>query len=135
LPAAAKYIAGGRDPATLSALELKRSGLLPSDWLVGTTQYALSDWSIGILADQRIAIALSGSPQGVRPLLDRYTDKAELLYPAPSKWNRDSSLSAEQLNPLLIIFDRTQIEAAARQLKLSPPPEMTTPFPGQDSHR
>ena len=135
LPAAAKYIAGGRDPAMLSALELKRSGLLPSDWQVRTTQYALADWSIGVLADQRIAIALSGSPQGVRPLLDRYADKAELLYPAPSKWNRDSSLSADQLSPLLIIFDRAEIEAAARQLKLSPPPEMTTPFPGQDSHR
>jgi hypothetical protein len=132
---AAEYLAGGNDPLKLSAPELQRLNLLPLYWQTATTPNSVSSWSIGALADKRIAIALSGSPQGVQPLLDRYADKAELLYPAPSKWDRNSSLSADQLNPLLIIFDRAEIEAAARQLKLSPPPEMTTPFPGQDSHR
>ncbi|MGB0061452.1 hypothetical protein [Candidatus Binatus sp.] len=37
--------------------------------------------------------------------------------------------------PLIAKSIGAEVEAAAKQLKLSPPPEMTTPFPGRDSHR
>jgi len=133
LAATADYIAGGNDPLKLSAPELKRLNLLPPDWQIATAPNSVSSWSVGVLADKRIGIALWGSPQGVKPLLDRYLDKAELLYPAPSRWNPRSSPSEDQLAPILVIFDRAQVEAAARQLKSSPPPEMTTPFLGADS--
>jgi hypothetical protein len=133
LTAAGDYIAGGNDPLKLSAPELKRLNLLPPDWQIATAPNSVSSWSIGVLADQRIGIALWGSPQGVKPLLDRYLDTAELRYPAPSRWNPRSSPSADQLGVLLVIFNRAQVEAAAGQLKSSPPPEMTTPFLGADS--
>jgi hypothetical protein len=133
LAATADYIAGGNDPLKLSAPELKRLNLLPPDWQIATAPNSVSSWSIGVLADERIGIALWGSPQGVKPLLDRYLDKAQLLYPAPSRWNPRSAPSEDQLGPLLVIFDHAQVEAAAKQLKSSPPPEMTTPFLGADS--
>ena len=133
--AAANYILEGNDPLKVSAPELQRVNLLPPDWQVAAGRNLTSAWSIGVLADKRIAIALYGSPQGVQPLLHRYSDKAELLYPAPSIWDRNSSMSADQLNPLLIVFDRAEIEAAATQLKFFPPPEMTTPFPGQGPYK
>ncbi len=133
LAATADYIAGGNDPLKLSAPELKRLNLLPADWQIASAPNSVSSWSICVLADERIGIALWGSPQGVKPLLDRYLDKAELLYPAPSRWNPRSSPSEDQSGPLMVIFDRTKLEAAARQLKSSPPPEMTTPFLGAES--
>lgn len=136
LAAAANYIAGGNDPLKLSALELKRLNLLPPDWQIATAPNSLSGWSIGVLPDKRIGIALWGSHQGLKPLLERYFGKVdELLYPAPSRWNPQSSPSEDEFSRLLMIFDHAQFDAAARQLKSSPPPEMTTPFLGPDSRR
>jgi hypothetical protein len=135
LAAAADYIAGGNDPLKLSAPELKRLNLLPPDWQIATAPNSVRSWSIGGLADRRIAIVLLGSAQGVKPLLDRYLDKAELRYPAPSRWDPKSSPAEDRSDKLMMIFDRAQLEAAARQLKSSPPPERTTPFLGADSRR
>jgi hypothetical protein len=128
LPAAAKYIASGRDPAMLSAIELKRSGLLPSDWQVRTAQYTLADWSIGMI-DKRIAIALHGSYDGLKPLIDRLSMQgAEILYPAPTPWNPRAIPDKELLGTMLALFDREKFDAAVASLKASPPLEMTTPF-------
>ena len=134
LAAAAKYIAGGNDPLKISRLELKRLNLLPSDWNVDPAPNLLNDWSIGGLAGGRIAIVMLGSPEGMRPLLERYSGKVdELEFPAPSRWDPQSSPSPDRLDKLLMILDRAQLETAARQLAASPPPEMTTPFLGTDS--
>jgi len=133
LAAAADYIAGGNDPLKLFAPELKRLNLLPPDWQIATPPNSVRSWSIGGLADRRIAIVLLGSAQGVKPLLDRYLDKAELRYPAPSRWDPKSSPAEDRSDKLMMIFDRAQLEAAAKQLKSSPPPERTTPFLGADS--
>ncbi len=135
LAAAGDYIAGGNDPRKLSAPELKRLNLLPPDWQIATAPNSVNDWSIGGLTDGRIAIVLLGFPQGLKPLLDRYLDKAELRYPAPSRWDLKSSPAEDRSDKLMMIFDRAQLEAAAGQLKSSPPPERTTPFLGADSRR
>ncbi len=135
LAAAGDYIAGGNDPRKLSPPELKRLNLLPPDWQIATAPNSVNDWSIGGLTDGRIAIVLLGFPQGLKPLLDRYLDKAELRYPAPSRWDLKSSPAEDRSDKLMMIFDRAQLEAAASQLKSSPPPERTTPFLGADSRR
>ena len=134
LAATASYTGDGNDPLKLSALELQRLNLLPHDWRVDTARNSLTGWSIGSLQDKRIAVALYGSDQGLKPLLERYSGKvSELLYPAPSRWNPRSAPVDDRSGTALIIFDPVQFEAAARQLKSSPPPEMTTPFLGADS--
>jgi hypothetical protein len=125
--AAAKYLAGGNDPAKLSALGLKRLNLLPSDWLV--TPYAFTDWQIGPASGRRIGIIIVGSYEGVRPLIDRYRATAsEIQYPAPKRWTPDSNPRADVIKPLLVIFDNSGLQAAAKSLQTSPPPERTTPF-------
>jgi len=141
LAATAGYLAGRNDPLKLSALELQRLNLLPRDWRIATEKNSLVGWSIGGLPDNRIAIALYGFDQGLKPLLDRYSGKVDdLQYPAPARWNSRSSpaqdrsdQSEEQSGIALIIFNRTQFDTAVRQLKSSPPPEMTTPFLRSDS--
>jgi hypothetical protein len=136
LSAAANYVAGGNDPLKLSPLELKRLDLLPPQWQVSTAPASPNDWSIGALADNRIAIVLLGSSDGMRPILDRYFGKVdELDFPAPLRWKPHSSPAKDRLDKLLMILDRAQLEAAASQLRSSPPAEMTTPFLGVESRR
>ncbi len=134
LAAAAHYVAGGNDLQNLSGPELQRLNLLPPGWKAADGPYSLRDWSIGGLQDKRIAIVLLGSLDGVKPLLDRYFGKVdELDYPAPSRWNPHSRLSNDRMGKMLMILDRAELEAAAAQLKSSPPPEMTNPFLHADS--
>lgn len=129
LEAAAKYLAAGNDPEKISALELKRLNLLPSDWLVDATPHAYIDWQIGPADNGRIAIVIVGSYDGVKPLVDRYLATAsEIQYPAPTRWTRDSNSRRDAIKPLLMIFDRASLKSAANELRASPPPERTTPF-------
>jgi hypothetical protein len=135
LEAGGKFLADGNEPSKLSALELKRHDLLPHDWLVDSTPNAFVDWQIAGISGDRIAIIIAGSYEGVRALIERYRAIAsEIDYPAPARWTPQSSPPEDQMGKLMMIFDRAQFETAARQLKSSPPPEMTTPFLGADSH-
>jgi hypothetical protein len=128
-----KYLADGHDLSKLSALELKRLDLLPHDWLVNPKFIA---WGTGPAPGGRVAIAIFGSYGGVKPLIERYRAIAsEIDYPAPTRWNKQSSPAEDRLGTLLMIFDRAQFEAAATQLKSSPPPEMMTPFLATDFRR
>jgi hypothetical protein len=130
LEGAVKYLADGHDLSRLSALELKRLDLLPRDWLVDPKY---TDWDAGLVPGGRVGIVIFGSYEGVKPLIERYRAIAsEIDYPAPTRWNPQSSPAEDRLGTLLIIFDRAQLEAASTQLKSSPPPEMTTPFLGAD---
>lgn len=129
LEAAGKYIAGGNDPAKLSALELKRLDLLPRDWLVDATPHAYFDWQIGPASGGRVGIIIVGSYEGVRPLIDRYSATAsEIQYPAPTRWTPNSHPRLDLIKPLLMTFDSAHLAAAANSLRDLPPPERTTPF-------
>ena len=133
LEASAKYLASGHDLSKLSADELKQLDFLPKEWLV---EPKYTNWAVGPAPGDRIGIAMFGSYQGMKPLIDRYRAIAsEIDYPGPTRWTPQSSPPPDQLGTLLTIFDRGQFQTAARQLKSSPPPEMTTPFLGADSRR
>jgi hypothetical protein len=126
LEATAKYLADGNDLSKLSPLELKRLDLLPHDWIV---EPKYSDWETGPAPGGRVAIAIFGSYEGVKPLMERYRGVAsEIDYPAPTRWTPQSSPPHDRLGTLLIAFDRAHFDAAANQLKSSPPPERTMPF-------
>jgi hypothetical protein len=129
IEAAAKYLAGGNDPAKLSAPALKRLNLLPSDWLLGARLHSFTDWQIGPAPGGRIGIITVGSYEGVRGLIDRYGATAsEIQYPAPKRWTRDSNPRTDVVKPLLVTFDNAGLQAAAKSLQTSPPLERTTPF-------
>ena len=129
LEAAAKYLAGGNDPAKISALELKRLNLLPSDWLVDPTPHAYFDWQIGPAGKGRVGIVIVGSHEGVTPLIDRYAESgAEIQYPAPTRFTRGANPRRDVIKPLLVIFDSAALQAVATALRILPPPERTTPF-------
>jgi len=129
LEAAAKYLDAGNAPAKISAIGLKRLNLLPSDWFVDPNPHAYIDWQIGHAAGRRIGIVIVGSYEGVKPLIDRYAPTAaEIQYPAPTRWTRDSNPRRDVIKPLLMIFDSAALQAAAAELRTSPPPERTTPF-------
>ena len=107
--------------------------LVPRDWLVNPKFLA---WGTGPAPGGRVAIAIFGSYGGVKPLIERYRAIAsEIDYPAPTRWNKQSSPAEDRLGTLLMIFDRAQFEAASTQLKSSPQTEMMTPFLATDFRR
>ncbi|HUY20542.1 MAG TPA: hypothetical protein VMV15_15115 [Candidatus Binataceae bacterium] len=131
LEAVAKYLAAGHNPAQLSPSVLKQQGLLPADWLIDTAPDAYQDWGAFSADKGKIGIAVAGSYPAVKPLIDRYRDQAvEIFYPAPVRWTPASKPQRDLVKPLLLIFDRTRLVAAAEQLRSSPPPELITPFLG-----
>lgn len=130
LTAAAKYLAVGHDPAQLSPLVLKQQGLLPADWMIDTAPVAFRDWDILRADPDKVGIVVLASYPAAQLLIDRYQAQAEIFYPAPFRWTPDSKPPHDLVKPLLLIFERSHLVAAAEQLKSSPPPELTMPFLG-----
>ncbi len=130
LPAVAKYLTTGREPAELSPPNLKREGLLPPGWIIDPLTNAFWDWDASSLPDGRIAIVLLASYPAAKLLIDRYRDAAEIRYPMDRPWNLDAAPppNPQELRMLLLTFDRAHLAAAAERLRSSPPPETTTPF-------
>jgi hypothetical protein len=129
LEAVADYVASGREVSRLTALELKRLNLLPRDWIIDPAPDAFTDWKVASENNDRIGIITAGSYQSVKVLIDRYKTLAtEIEYPAPWRWTPESHPVEDALMPLVIIFDRAHLIAAAAQLKTSPPQERTTSF-------
>jgi hypothetical protein len=129
LEAAAKYLGAGHDLSKISPLELKRLDLIPHDWLVGSEQGAYSDWQIGAAGDDGAGIIVTGSYDGVRPLIERYQSIASAIdYPGPTRWTPASHPHRDIVAPMLLIFDRAHLLAAAKSLHDWPPPERTTAF-------
>jgi hypothetical protein len=129
LAADAKYLAAGRDPAQLSPTALKQQGLLPADWMIDTATVAFWDWDTRSLDGGKIGIVVLGSDPVAKVLIDRYRGQAaEIFYPLPLRWTPDSKPPRDRVQPLLLVFDRAHLIAAADQLKASPPLELTTRF-------
>jgi hypothetical protein len=129
LEAAAKYVDEGHDLSKLSALELKRLDFLPHDWLVNPDPSAYFDWQIGAATGSGVGVIVVGSYDGVRPLIERYQSIASTIdYPGPKRWTPDSHPRGDIIAPMLVIFDRAHLSAAAKAIHDSPPPERTTSF-------
>lgn len=129
LEAAAKYVDDRHDLSKLSALELKRLDLLPHDWLVNPDPSAYFDWQVGAATGGGVGIIVVGSYDGVLPLIERYQSIASAIdYPGPARWTADSHPRRDVVAPMLVVFDRAHLSAAAKAIHDSPPPERTTPF-------
>jgi len=129
IAAAAKYLADGNDAARLSAFELQSRGFLPRDWSLDTGPHPFADWSIMEVSAGKFGIAMPGSYEGLKPLIERYISSAtEVQYPAPARWSPDAHYRTDVIKPLLVIFSAAQLQAAAEKLKTAPPQEMTTSF-------
>ena len=119
----------GHDLSKLSPLELKRLDLLPHDWLVGSERGAYSDWQIGAAGEDDVGIIVTGSYDGLRSLIERYQSITSAIdYPGSTRLTPDSHPRRDIVAPMLLIFDRERLLAAAKSLHDSPPPERTTAF-------
>ncbi|HVN63393.1 MAG TPA: hypothetical protein VMT58_02055, partial [Candidatus Binataceae bacterium] len=129
LEASAKFLATGHDASNLSPLELLNAKLLPATWRVDAAPDAYSDWTAVRLSNDKLAVAVTGTYDALRPLIDRYLRTTAKVYcPAPRLWTPKEMPIREKWVPLVIEFDRAGLAAAAAQLKSSPPSERTTPF-------
>ncbi|MBF6567617.1 MAG: hypothetical protein IVW54_01925 [Candidatus Binataceae bacterium] len=129
--ATGNYLAEGRELQKLSPRELERLNLLPAGWSIYQAPNAAADWTVKTFHGQ-IVIALLGSLGAVKVLIDRYGPTAsEITYPGAVRWQSGSKPPANVVKPMLLIFQPSKLAAIARQLKSSPPPELTTNFMGE----
>jgi hypothetical protein len=127
--ASAKYLAAGNDAARLSALELQSRRMLPPEWSINAAPHGFADWSVLEVSPGNFGIAMPGSYEGLKPLMDRYASPAtEVQYPAPARWSPSVRYRTDVIKPLLVIFSAAQLQGAAEWLKTAPPPELTTSF-------
>ncbi|MGH7778540.1 MAG: hypothetical protein ACREQR_01765 [Candidatus Binataceae bacterium] len=126
LEAVASYVSKGRPIRELSGPALYNDGLLPADWKLSSKRYARTDYQVFADGDH-VAIAMGGSYPALRPLAERCAESgAEVYYPYPERWSSAREYPTHSLAPpLVLVFDRVRLAAAAAQLRNSPPVERT----------
>src|SRR5262249_1502039 len=122
-----RYVSAGKPVAELSPSSLYQAGGLPLDWFLSSL--LRPDFQV-LSADKRPAFALGGTYTALKPLATRASaDGAEIFYPYPERWLGSRNYETHSLTPAMVfVFDASHLAAAAKKLKDSPPPEMTTPF-------
>jgi hypothetical protein len=125
----ARYLALGGSVTKLDPIALERAGLLPTNWIVSADKWVFRDFLVFPEKD-RVGIAIGGTYEALRPLVERYRGIAtEIYYPYPMKWSPERKYPSDDRHKRMVfIFDPLALARAAADLHESPPPEMTTPF-------
>jgi hypothetical protein len=129
IEALARWFREGKNLKSVSPGALESAGLLPSDWIVRTGIYDYHDFAVIPVDSARVAIVLAGSYGALRPLAERYSGRGAKVFASyPTLWQPAETYAAE--TPMRFVFEFTPaaLEAAADDLKSSPPPERTTSF-------
>jgi hypothetical protein len=135
IEAAADFLARGGRVKDISAGALRTAHLLPPDWKLAVGRYTSPDYFVIAIGD-RVAIAMGGSYEALRPLAERYAHIAVGIdYPYPRRWSPEREYPRNSMQPAMVfLFDRVGLERAAAALRSAPPPERAaTIFPRQPS--
>lgn len=129
IEALARWFRGGRSLQSLSSAALESAGMLPADWIVKSGLFDYRDFAVAPVESTRVAIVLAGSYGALRPIAERYSGSAAKIYaPYPSQWPRAEKYSDDTQMKFVFVFTPGALEAAADDLKASPPSERTAAF-------
>src|SRR5260370_13161313 len=85
IAAARKYIADGRDPASLTPLAVQKLGLLPPNWVSDPDVATNNGLWLGPRDGGLIGVGAVGSFDAFKPLIAKYRSEAVTVYfPFPS---------------------------------------------------
>ncbi len=127
--ALARWFRDGRDLRALSPAALEAAGLLPADWIVRSGFYDYRDFIVAPVDAAHVAIVLAGSYGALRPLAERYSGRAAKIFaPFPTLWPSGKKYSDDDQLRFVFVFTPAALEAAADDLKSSPPPERSVSF-------
>ncbi len=111
--AASGYLAQNRDPAKLTPLTAERMHLLPAHWATDPDVRTKNGLYLGPWENGEIAVGVTGSYLGLRPVIDRYRDAArEIFLPFPKKFTGPRPGNGFMM--LVMVFDRAGLRQVAR---------------------
>ncbi|MGC1678124.1 MAG: hypothetical protein WA740_11395, partial [Candidatus Binataceae bacterium] len=129
IEALARWFRDGRRLQSLSPAALESAGMLPADWIIRSGFYDYRDFTVAPVDAGRVAIVLAGSYGALRPIAERYSSRAEKIFaPFPSPWPSGEKYSDDTQMRFVFEFTPAALEAAADDLRSSPPPERTASF-------
>ncbi|MHB8383360.1 MAG: hypothetical protein ACYDC3_13605 [Candidatus Binataceae bacterium] len=129
IEALARWFRAGKSAQALSPLALEAAGMLPADWIVKSGFYDYRDYTVAPMDSARVAIVLAGSYGALRPIAERYNGRTAQTYaPYPTLWPGAEKYSDDTQMKFVFEFTPAALEAAADELKSSPPPERTASF-------
>jgi len=129
IEALARWFRGGRNLQSLSPAALESAGMLPADWIVKSGLFDYRDFTVAPVDSARVAIVLAGSYGALRPIAERYSGRAAKIYaPYPTLWPSAKKYSDDTQMKFVFVFTPGAVEAAADDLKSSPPSERTAAF-------
>jgi hypothetical protein len=117
LAAARKYLADGRDPASLTPLAVQKLGLMPPNWVSDPDVATNNGLWLGPRDGGLIGVGVVGSYEALTPLITKYReDAAQIYFPYPR---------ALAVNPkgntfmrmLVIVFNREGLARAAARVE------------------
>lgn len=127
--ALARWFRDGRDLRSLSPAALEAEGMLPADWIVRSGFYDYKDFIVAPVDAAHVAIVLAGSYGALRPLAARYSGRAAKIFaPFPALWPSGKKYPDDAQMRFVFVFTPAALEAAADDLKSSPPPERSGSF-------
>ncbi|MFZ0659296.1 MAG: hypothetical protein WAM05_11295, partial [Candidatus Binataceae bacterium] len=129
IEALARWFRDGRDLQSLSPAALQSAGMLPSDWIIRSGLYNYRDFTVAPIDAAHAAIVLAGSYGALRPLAQRYSGRAAKIFaPYPTLWPSGGKVPDDTQMRFVFMFTPAALEAAADDLRSSPPPERTAAF-------
>jgi hypothetical protein len=129
IEALARWFREGRNSESLSPAAMQSAGLLPPDWIIRSELYDYRDFTVAPVDSEQVALVLAGSYGALRPIAERYSGRAAKIFaPFPSLWPSGQKYPGDAQMRFVFVFTPTALEAAADDLKSSPPPERTAPF-------
>ena len=129
IEALARWFREARKLELVSPAALQSAGLLPPDWIVKPAFFEYRDYTVAPADSAQVAIVLAGSYAALRPIAERYRARAAKIFASyPELWRPGATYAGD--TPMRFVFEFTPaaLEAAAADLRLSPPSERTTPF-------
>jgi hypothetical protein len=125
-----RWLTAGNSLADLTPLRAQDKGLLPASWITGPTEggwaivedpvadtsgrYRLNVW-MGPMRDGRASVGVFGSYAALESIIARYQNSAAHIY-FPYPHDLAEKPPADLRGLMVMVFDRAQLEAAARQL-------------------
>ncbi len=113
LAAAQKYLADGRDPASLTPLAVQKLGLMPPNWVSDPDVATNNGLWLGPRDGGLIGVGVVGSYEALKPLIAKYRGNAVQIYFPYPRALAGNPKGNTFMRMLVIVFNREGLARAA----------------------
>jgi hypothetical protein len=123
IAAARKYLADGRDPASLTPLAVQKLGLLPPNWVNDPDVATNNGLWLGPRDGGLIGVGVVGSYDALKPLIAKYRDDAVQIYFPYPRALEGNPKGNTFMRMLVMVFNREGLARAAARVEKADAPK------------